>query len=532
MKLTFIGATHEVTGSCHLLQACNKNIFVDFGMQQGHSKLERVESPVKPGDVDYVFLTHAHIDHSGMLPWLYANGFKGRILTTDATKDLCKIMLLDSAHIQEMEAEWKSRKNIRAGKEPVEPIYTINDAQGTIELIDGYAYDDIIEVSKGIRIRFTDIGHLLGSASIEVWLDDGVTSKKIVFSGDVGNINQPLIKDPNDINAADYLVIESTYGTRKHEKVPNYPAALSKIIQDTFDQGGNVVIPSFAVGRTQEILYFIREIKEKGLVKNHDNFPVYVDSPLAIEATQIFDKNKYSCFDEDAMNLINQGINPIKFENLHLTISSEESKQINFNPVPKIIISASGMCEAGRIRHHLKHNLWQKNSTILFVGYQAVGTLGRILLDKEVTSVKLFGESVEINANIIALQGVSGHADQNGLTAMVRQMSPKPDYIFVVHGDEDAATGFADMLHDKYAYTAAAPYSGSVFDLAANRWEYIAEPKYVKEKEARTVSNIYYDKLNLAADKLLAIIKAGDGMPNKDMAKLTRHILALCEQFQ
>lgn len=532
MKLTFIGATHEVTGSCHFLQACGKNIFIDFGMQQGHSKLERAESPVKPSDLDYVFLTHAHIDHSGMLPWLYANGFQGRILATEATKDLCKIMLLDSAHIQEMEAEWKSRKNIRAGREPVEPIYTINDAQGVISLIDGYGYDDIVDVAQGIRIRFTDIGHLLGSSSIEIWLDEGSVSKKIVFSGDVGNINQPLIKDPNDINAADYLIIESTYGTRKHEKVLNYPSALAQIIQDTFDKGGNVVIPSFAVGRTQEMLYFIREIKEKGLVKNHDNFPVYVDSPLAIEATQIFDKNKYSCFDEEAMDLINRGINPIKFEGLHLTVTSEESKQINFNPMPKVIISASGMCEAGRIRHHLKHNLWQKNATILFVGYQAVGTLGRVLADGEVSSVKLFGETVEINARILTLAGVSGHADKNGLEAMVRQMSPRPDHIFVVHGDEEASSGFASMLHDRYDYTTSVPYSGSVFDLAANKWEYIAEPKYLPEKEARMVSNMYYDKLNEAAQKLMAVIRAGDGMPNKDMAKLTRNILALCEQFQ
>lgn len=532
MKLTFLGAAHEVTGSHHLLQACNKNIYVDYGMKQGSSKFETAESPVKPSDIDYVFLTHAHIDHSGMLPHLYANGFKGRILTTEATKDLCKIMLLDSAHIQEMEAEWKNRKNARSGAPLVEPLYTIDDAQGVLEHIDGYEYDTIIDVCEGIRIRFTDIGHLLGSASIEVWLDDGHTAKKIVFSGDVGNTNQPLIKDPDNINAADYLVVESTYGTRKHKKVPNYSAELAKIIQETFDKGGNVVIPSFAVGRTQEMLYFIRDIKEKNLIKGHDNFPVYVDSPLAIEATHIFNKNKYRCFDEEAMKLIDSGINPITFDGLHLTVTSEESKQINFNTTPKVIISASGMCEAGRIRHHLKHNLWQKNSTILFVGYQAVGTLGRILVEGEVDSVKLFGETVEVNANIMSLEGVSGHADKNGLEAMVRQMSPKPDYIFVVHGDDEAAIGFADMLKDRYEYNAFAPYSGSVFNIDENRWDYIAEPILSPVKATTIKASIHYDKLNMAIQRLSAIVKNGSGMPNKDMAKLTDKILELCDKYQ
>lgn len=533
MKLTFIGAAHEVTGSCHLLQSCGKNILIDCGMKQGKNKYEQVKPDITPSQVDYVLLTHAHIDHSGMLPYLAAKGFKGKILTTHATKDLCKIMLLDSAHIQEMEAEWKNRKNQRSGKDNVIPIYTIEDANSALTLFEGYDYNDIIDVDEGIKIRFTDMGHLLGSASIEIWLEEGDVSKKIVFSGDVGNINQPLIKDPDNINAADYLVIESTYGTRHHDRLPNYIKALAEIIQDTLDNGGNLVIPSFAVGRTQEILYFIRAIKEQGIIKNHPNFPVYVDSPMAIEATQVFDKNKFECFDEDAMRLVKAGINPIIFDDLKLTVSSEESKNINFDPTPKIIISASGMCEAGRIRHHLKHNLWQKNSTILFVGYQAVGTLGRILADGEATEVKLFGETVEVNAEIKTLKGISGHADKNGLEAMVRQMSPRPDHVFVVHGDDEAAEGFADMLKTRYSYIATAPYSGSIFDMATGKWEYIAEPVIIPEKSAgRIKANAAYDSLNNAAEKLIDMIKHNDGMTNKDMKTLTSKILDLINKFE
>lgn len=533
MKLTFIGAAHEVTGSCHLLQACGKNILIDCGMKQGSSKYLQAKPDITANQIDYVLLTHAHIDHSGMLPYLTAQGFSGRILTTNATKDLCKIMLLDSAHIQEMEAEWKNRKNQRSGREKEVPLYTLDDANAALSLFEGFDYNSIIDISDGIKIRFTDMGHLLGSASIEVWLEEGEISKKIVFSGDVGNIIQPLIKDPDNINAADYLVIESTYGIRQHERLNNYVGALAQIIQETLDRGGNLVIPSFAVGRTQEILYFIREIKEKNMIKNHAHFPVYVDSPMAIEATQIFDKNKYECFDEDAMKLVKAGINPIMFEDLKLTITSEESKNINFNPTPKIIISASGMCEAGRIRHHLKHNLWQANSTILFVGYQAIGTLGRTLVDNEVSEVKLFGETVEVNAHIMTLSGISGHADRNGLEAMVRQMSPRPEYVFVVHGDDESAEGFVNILENRYSYTAKAPYSGSIFDLAKGEWEYIAEPILAPEKSlGRIRANKAYDSLNNAAGKLLSIIKEREGMANKDMIALTNKILELCHKFE
>ncbi|MDR0949904.1 MAG: MBL fold metallo-hydrolase, partial [Lachnospiraceae bacterium] len=383
MKLTFIGADHEVTGSAHLLEVDGKHILIDYGMEQGVNVYENIELPISCNRIDFVLLTHAHIDHSGLLPLLCARGFRGHIYTTEATADLCSIMLRDSAHIQMMEAEWKVRKAKRTGKDAVaEPLYTMEDAQAAIKQIIPCAYKQQITICEGVTIRFTDIGHLLGSASIEVWLTEQGRTKKIVFSGDIGNQNQPLIKDPSYTEEADYVVMESTYGDRYHPEVKdNTVMELAKILQETFDAGGNVVIPSFAVGRTQEILYFLRKIKADGLIQGHRHFPVYVDSPLAVEATQIFTENERTCFDKEAMELVTKGVNPISFPDLKLMITSEESKSINFMETPKVIISASGMCDAGRVRHHLKHNLWRPECTILVVGYQSVGTLGRILAD-------------------------------------------------------------------------------------------------------------------------------------------------------
>ena len=345
--------------------------------------LTTCELPVAEASIDYVLLTHAHVDHSGMIPQLTARGFRGQIYTTEATADLCSIMLRDCAHIQMQETEWKNRKaKRREGMEVSEPVYTMEDADAAIRQLVPCSYGKEIDLCEGIKIRFTDVGHLLGSASIEVWATEDGTTRKIVFSGDIGNKNHPLIKDPTFTQEADYVVMESTYGDRLHstEKV-DYVGELTKILQTTFDRGGNVVIPSFAVGRTQEMLYFLRQIKDERLVKGHENFPVYVDSPLAVEATDIFQRNVTECFDEEAMDLIHKGVNPIRFPGLHLAITGEESKGINFDLEPKVIISASGMCEAGRIRHHLKHNLWRPECTVLFVGYQANGTLGRALIE-------------------------------------------------------------------------------------------------------------------------------------------------------
>ena len=470
MKMIFLGADHEVTGSCHYIEVGGKHILVDYGMEQGVNVFENAPLPVDDALIDYVFLTHAHVDHSGLLPLLYARGFRGQVFMTEATADLCSIMLRDCAHIQMMESEWKKRKAKRSENVAVaEPLYTMEDAEGIIKRIVPCHYNTMVEVCEGVKIRFTDIGHLLGSSSIEVWLTEDGKAKKVVFSGDIGNKDQPILKAPIKTEEADYVVMESTYGDRLHSGGhPDYVKELASILKETFDRGGNVVIPSFAVGRTQELLYFLRKIKVDRLVKGHENFPVYVDSPLAVEATEIFQENRMECFDKDALELVKEGINPIAFAGLKLTITSDESKEINFNETPKVIISASGMCEAGRIRHHLKHNLWRPECTILFVGYQAVGTLGRVLVEG-VDEVKLFGEPIQVRAQIKKLVGMSGHADKDGLIDWINGFKEKPRRVFVVHGEDSVCTSFAECLKVEYGYHTYAPYSGTVFNLLTDK---------------------------------------------------------------
>lgn len=530
MKLTFVGADHQVTGSCHYIQACGKNILIDCGMQQGFNPFECCDIPVEEAKLDYVFLTHAHIDHSGNLPLLYAKGFRGHVYTTEASADLCSIMLRDCAHIQMQEAEWKNRKAKRhSGIEAVEPAYTMEDADGIIRNIVPCSYNSTIQICEGISIRFTDIGHLLGSASIEVWLTEGDVTKKIVFSGDIGNKDQPLIKDPIYTKEADYVVMESTYGDRLHgEAKPHYVEDLAQVISETFAKGGNVVIPSFAVGRTQEILYFIRKIKADNLVPDYPRFEVYVDSPLAVEATGVFQKNIYTCFDEEAMELVRHGINPINFPGLKLAITSEESKQINFDETPKVIISASGMCEAGRIRHHLKHNLWRPESTILFVGYQAAGTLGRALVEGT-DEVKLFGEIVEVRAQIKKLPGMSGHADKNGLIEWVNAFEKKPEYVFLVHGEDTVCNVFAECLRTEHGHNVYAPYSGTRVDLITGAIEYEAAPVTLK-KRAHTVSDVFA-RLLAAGQRLLGVIRKNEGGANKDLARFADQINSLADKW-
>lgn len=531
MKLTFIGADHEVTGSCHYLEVCGKHILVDYGMEQGVNVYENAPLPVQESLIDYVLLTHAHVDHSGMLPLLYARGFRGQVFMTDASADLCSIMLRDCAHIQMQEAEWKNRKAKRhSGVEATEPVYTMEDADGIIRRIVPCHYDTVIELCEGVKIRFTDIGHLLGSASIEVWMEEGGVSKKIVFSGDIGNKNQPLIKDPARTEEADYVVMESTYGDRLHsEERPDYVKELAQILNETFAKGGNVVIPSFAVGRTQEMLYFLRKIKADRLVKDYPDFPVYVDSPLAVEATGIFHKNIYNCFDEEAMELVKKGINPIQFPGLNLAITSEESKMINFDDKPKVILSASGMCEAGRIRHHLKHNLWRPECTVLFVGYQAVGTLGRAIVDGA-QEVKLFGETISIRARIEKLAGMSGHADKNGLLEWIQGFTRKPQRVFVVHGEDSVCESFKLCLEKEYGFLAYAPYSGTRFDLATNAVEYEAAPVRLKKRAAKAVSDVFA-RLMAAGQRLLSVIQRNEGGANKDLAKFADQINSLCDKW-
>lgn len=531
MKLVFIGADHEVTGSCHYLEAGGKHILVDYGMEQGVNVFENADLPVSEAMIDYVFLTHAHVDHSGLLPLLYAKGFRGQVFATDASADLCSIMLRDCAHIQMMEAEWKNRKARRSESvASVEPLFTMEDADGIIKRIVPCHYNEKIRVCDEATIRFTDIGHLLGSASIEVWLTEEGTTKKLVFSGDIGNKNQPLLKDPSNTAQADYVVMESTYGDRFHPSESlDYVTELSKVLKETFDRGGNVIIPSFAVGRTQEILYFLRKIRVGRLVEGHENFPVYVDSPLAVEATNIFQENRLECFDEEAMELVKNNINPISFSGLRLSITTEESRAINFDEKPKVIISASGMCEAGRIRHHLKHNLWRPECTVLFVGYQAVGTLGRAIVEGA-EEVRLFGESIQVRAQILQMRGMSGHADKEGLVKWVKGFEQKPRKVFVVHGEDSVCLSFAECLKVEHGLHACAPYSGSVFNLASGRFEYEAEPIPVKKK-AKAASGVYA-RLAAAGQRLTALILKSDGLANKDMAKFADQINSLCKKWE
>ena len=533
MKLMFLGADHEVTGSCHYIEACGKSILLDCGMEQGRDTYENQEIPVAAGRIDYVFLSHAHIDHSGLLPLLHKNGFQGQIYATEATTDLCRIMLLDSAHIQEFEAQWRNRKNKRAGKAPFEPLYTTEDAMAVMEHFVPCDYMKEIEVCEGVKIRFTDVGHLLGSSSIEIWLTENGVSKKIVFSGDIGNLDQPIIKDPAYIKEADYAFMESTYGDRSHGPKPDYVSELTKILQRTFDRGGNVVIPSFAVGRTQEMLYFIREIKEKGLVKGHGNFPVYIDSPLAIEATRIFKDTDPDCFDADTRALLEKGIDPITFPGLRVTVTSDESRMINADRVPKVILSASGMCEAGRIRHHLKHNLWRPECTILFVGYQAVGTLGRTLLEGA-TTVKLFGEPIEVQAELCQLTGMSGHADREGLLRWVNSFEQKPKRVFVMHGEDETEDHFVQTLTEQ-GFTACAPYNGAQWAIGAEGAVCLQEGMRIriehKANEGQSRAASVFQRLVSAGKRLLRVIEHNEGGANKDLAKFADQINALCDKW-
>ena len=533
MNITFIGATHEVTGSCYYLEAAGKKFLVDCGMEQGPDYYENKDIPVPPGELDFVLLTHAHMDHSGNLPAIYAKGFKGPVYATEATCNLCDIMLRDSAHIQMFEAEWRNRKAKRQGKPEFVPAYTMEDALGVIRNFVGCPYETGIILGEGLRVKFIDAGHLLGSSSIEVNICEAGVEKTIVFSGDIGNKNQPLIKDPAYFRKADYVVMESTYGDRSHGERPDYVRLLADVIQETFDRGGNVVIPSFAVGRTQEMLYFIRQIKAEGLIHGHDNFKVFVDSPLANEATNIFGIHKYDCFDDEALELIRKGINPLSFPGLKISVTSEDSKAINFDDDCKVIISASGMCDAGRIKHHLKHNLWREDSTILFVGYQAVGTPGRALLEGT-QEIKLFGEPVHVAAKICRMPGISGHADVNGLVDWIKAFEVKPQKVFVTHGEDTVTELFAARLRDEMNYDAYAPFSGTEFDLAEGEFLYEAEGVKIQKpaalQKASKAAKVY-EKLLALGYRLLSVIRKNEGCANKDLEKFSRDVQSLCDKW-
>ena len=533
MKITFLGAAHEVTGSCTLLECAGSRGLVDCGMEQGKDIFENRPLPVAAGELDFVLLTHAHVDHSGHLPLLYKQGFDGPIYATRETCDLCRIMLIDCAEIHESEAEYQNRKNRRAARPLVEPLFTVADALNAIEHLRPVQYGELVQISDGVSVRFSDVAHLLGSACIEVWLAEAGQERKMVFSGDLGNYDQPIIRNaPEKIAEADYVMVESTYGDRLHDRSVLPVEKLAEYIQRTLDRGGNLVIPSFAVGRTQEMLYFIREIKEKNMVRGHDGFPVYVDSPMANEATAIYLQCGRDCLDEETKALVDGGINPIWFDGLTPSVSVDDSKAINKDPNPKVILAASGMCEGGRIRHHLKYNLWRPESTVLFVGYQAVGTLGRLLADG-IDSVKIMGEEISVKCEIGILPGKSGHADKDGLTDWLRGFEKAPKLTFVNHGENTVTDSFAEFIQSELGFKAMAPYSGTEFDLLTGEFLKITEGVPIGKTTAGGArQESYYKTLRSAAEDLLSLVKSFDGRPNKTMRAFVKDIEALIHKYR
>ncbi|MBQ2953313.1 MAG: MBL fold metallo-hydrolase [Clostridia bacterium] len=537
MKITFLGANHEVTGSQTLIEWMpGRYLLVDCGMEQGQNVYENAEMPVSAKQIEHVFITHAHIDHTGMLPKLWRDGFRGTVYTTRETSNLCTIMLADSAHIQMSDAEYQTKKNKRKNLPPVEPAYDMDDVNELLRNFRPCGYGDMIRVDEGLSVAFTDVGHLMGSAAVSLWLTEGDETRKIVFSGDVGNINQPLLNDPMFVREADYVVVESTYGDRLHADRIDPTPMMADVIQRTLDRGGNLLIPSFAVGRTQEMLYIIRDIKMRGLVHGHDGFPVYVDSPLANEATAVFLQCDTECLDPDARAVMQQGVNPISFPELETVVTADESKRLNASKIPGVIISASGMCDAGRIRHHLKHNLWRPECTVLFVGYQANGTLGRQLQDGK-KEVKVLGEEIIVRAEIATLQGVSGHADKNGLLRWMDGFHPTPPQIFVNHGDHDQAEAFVETLRQRYGVRVDCPYSGSEFDLISGEWLHVAQPvPYVKKKAAQSqgaqTQQSAYAALMSAISSLQAVAKTAHAFSNAELKRLTKDVQKLIDQIR
>lgn len=455
MRIQFCGASTGVTGSCHLITTEHHKILLDCGQFQGGKAMDAMNYepfPFDPAEIDYMVLSHAHIDHCGRIPLLIKRGFKGDIYCTDATADLLEVMLKDSGYIHEKEAEWKNRKNERAGRPLVEPLYTCNDAVESLKFVKPVLYDQLIELNPEMKIVFNDAGHILGSAITELWVTEGESVSKIVFSGDLGVMDRPILRDPTIIKKADYVIMETTYGNRLHPQNSMDVKSLMEIVIKTARRGGTVVIPSFAVGRTQELIYEFNRFYENNqqYQKDLEELMVYVDSPMATTATEVFKRNA-QVFDDEMKEIITNGDNPLDFKNLRFTRSTEDSIALNHNDRPKVIISASGMCEAGRIRHHLKHNLWNPKASVIFVGYQAEGTLGRLLVEgaKEVT---LFGEEIQVNAEIYNLEGFSGHADRDGLLMWLGGFQKEPKHIFLVHGEPEAKEDFAQTVEQKLGY--------------------------------------------------------------------------------
>jgi len=468
MNIKFLGAAMSVTGTCHLITTDKYKILLDCGQFQGSKALEELNEEAfgfDPLEIDFVILSHAHIDHSGRIPLLTKRGYTGRIYCTDATADLVEIMLKDSGYIHEKEAEWANRKAERSGKPFVQPLYTYNDACDSIKYLEPVIYGQLFDINPDIRIRFNDAGHILGSSIVELWIREGDHVSKVVFSGDLGVKNKPILRDPATIAEADYLIMEATYGDRVHETSMDSLEKFFDIILKTTRRGGTVVIPSFAVGRTQELIYHLNMFYEEHneYKQELDKIMVYIDSPLATSATEIFRRNA-QVFDEETRDYILKGDNPLDFKNLVFTRTSDESRALNFNTAPKIIISASGMCDAGRIKHHLKHHLWDQKSSVVFVGYQAEGTLGRSIVNGD-KDVSIFGEKIHVNAEIYNLEGFSGHADRDDLLEWLSSFIEPPKKVFLVHGEGNSKKAFADTVKLALGYDCTVVEDVSEFNL-------------------------------------------------------------------
>lgn len=517
MKIQFCGAARTVTGSCHLLQCDAGTFLVDCGMRQGEdTKGEYGEDrfAFDPTKIDAVFLTHAHIDHSGLIPLLVKQGFHGIVLCTEATAELATIMLPDSAHIQEQEAEWTNRKNQRAGKPPVEPLYTMKHALDSLGLFHSAKYADIVEFLPDIKIRFNDAGHLLGSASLEIWVQEKGATTKLVFSGDIGRNNRPIINDPVPIHGTDYLIMEGTYGDRNHEIESDEAKekTLANVLRAGIARGGNIVIPSFAVGRTQELLYYIKRLLKYNKVPGLENIPVYIDSPLGIEATKVYERCAQGYYDQEALEMAKSG-SPFDFPTLRVARTAEESKLINSERNSSIIISSSGMCDAGRIRHHLKHNLYRADSTILFAGYQAVGTLGRSLIDG-VKSVKLFGDQIRVSATIEQIEGFSGHAGRDELIEWARAIGGNPKRVFLVHGEEKSLESLESAI-SSLGFTVEIPNLAEVYELTAGAE---AAESITPKKAAIPVSELKRDTgIRKQTARIIELLDAIDQRRSPDM---------------
>ncbi len=460
MELKFLGGARMVTGSCFYLECNALKMLVECGLSQGEDadEINRTEFDFRPEEIRYIFITHAHLDHSGMLPRITREGFRGRILTTPATRDLLEFMLSDSAHIQENDALWMTRKAERAGMPPVSPLYTIDDVRNVMELFETKTYNTVFPLGNGVKYRFVEAGHILGSGSLELWFQDGAQEKKIVFSGDIGKRGNPILQDPSAPAAADFIVMESTYGNRLHKPLKDSIDELAEAIKTTFKKGGNVYIPSFAVGRTQDLLYILNDlVREKKL----PGLQVYIDSPLAEEATKVYLAHP-ELFDDEAKRLFAK----LDFDpavRLHFVQNVQGSMALNKIKSGIVVIAGSGMCDGGRIRHHLKHNLWRRECSIVFVGFQGKGTLGRKIVDRA-RSVNILGEEIAVRASIYTINGFSAHADRAELMAWLSYFRNAPE-VFIVHGEEEVALSFGALVKEKFGFTTHVPAKGDVFTL-------------------------------------------------------------------